>query len=380
MTQLKQRHETDLAATEGQLKARNEECKKLTTHIETLTKSAAALDQEIKVLSVEVPKLEKSREALIKLNEEIRSAAVKVKVAEEKADADLLQVRVRLEENKARLEKEEAARFDGLKLQNARRARELEMQMLSEIDDKKDRMSREIALIVETHIKNNPEASRQSMNGLQGEISQLLRKQIVTATSDAGAKAKTTSVAEGKRRERWATATIGIIMGCIVALGGRHIVDELEVSSSPLQRRVAAAQDARKLELEKRKFNPTLTDDFKGTYVDNVLYTRDFAQLYGSENFKNRFMKSLTVYMLKTWKTDEDKVIQLIGISSALVKVLSEKRANIHPDFEAQALEKMHQDEVEATARMRVLLGSQVRLEAFKKFEKEFYEKFSVTR
>ena len=378
LTEQKSRSEKTRLETEIQIKKLDEEAHKLQAEIQGFKKTSSTLAQEVDHLRGEVPKLEKSRETLARLNEDIREAGARVQRAQEQADADLLQVRVRLQESKAKSEKDESARLDELKLQIARRGRELEVQMLRELYDKKDRMSREITLTVETFMKNNPDAKGRALKGLQEEISSLLDKQLVTASHDEGTKSKQATLVELKRREKWSTATIGVIMGCILALGARHIMDELEVNLSPMQRKVAAAQEARKLDLEQRKFNPPLSLDFKATYVENVVYTREFTQVYNAEDFQNKFMKALSSYMLKTWKTDEDKTIQLLGISSALVKLLSEKRANIHPDFEAQALEKMRQDESDATNRMRNLLGSQVRFEAFKKFEKEFYEKYTA--
>src|SRR5262249_46993054 len=136
------------------------------------------------------------------------------------------------------------------------------------------------------------------------------------------------------------------------------------------------AQEERKADLELRKFNPPQTPDFKSTYVDNVVYTVGFVATYTSDEFQKKFLKGLTPYMLKTWRVEEEQVIQLLGISSTLVKGLAEKKANIHPDFVQQGLEKMKEAETEAVGRMRTLLGSQVRLESFRKFEKQFYEKY----
>jgi hypothetical protein len=145
-------------------------------------------------------------------------------------------------------------------------------------------------------------------------------------------------------------------------------------NESPMQRRVAAIEAERKQDLEARKFNPPMTRDFKSTYLDNVVYTEKFVDSYLSDSFQNDFRKALSAYMFKTWRLDEDKVIELLSTSTTLVRTLNEKRQAINPNFVPQGLEKMRAVEAETTKKMTDLLGSQVRYESFQKFEKEYYE------
>lgn len=384
---LKAREETLLGEVEATLKKKTEESKRLKEEVESSKKSVVQFNQELCDLRTDIDKLQKERDvseklvktsqdALTKLNDEIRAANNRVKAAQEEADAQLLQLRAKLEDGKARIAKDEKAHLEELKLQTTRKIRDLEMQMLEELHDKKERMSRELTLTVETYLKNTPDAKKSTLKGLQDEISNLLEKQIVTVTQDDSAKAKQASLVELKRRQKWLTGTAGALIGVIMALGGEHLYFVMKNEPSPMQRRVAAAQEERKADLEQRKFNPPMTLDYKNTYVDNVVYTEGFTARYTSDDFQQKLMKALAPYMLKTWKTEEEKVIELLGITSTLVKVLAEKRANIHPDFVPQSLDKMKADEREAVERMRTLLGSQVRVESFKKFEKQFYEKY----
>jgi hypothetical protein len=93
-----------------------------------------------------------------------------------------------------------------------------------------------------------------------------------------------------------------------------------------------------------------------------------------NEEFQRKLLAASTNFLLKTWRLDEDKVIQLLAASNALVKGLNERREAIHPDFIPQGIEKMKDLESDAAGRMRKLLGSQVRYESFRKFERKFYE------
>jgi hypothetical protein len=198
----------------------------------------------------------------------------------------------------------------------------------------------------------------------------------VTVSQDDSAKVKQTSLVAMKRRQRWVTGLTGAMVGGVLVLGGQRLQTYVRENGSPIERRVAAAQEERRADLEQRKFNPTQTKDYKTTYVDNVVYTENFVATYSSDAFQRKLLEKLAPYMFKTWKTDESTVIQLLGMSTTLVKTLAEKKDGIHPDFIPQGLEKMRQIETEADGRMRRLLGSNVRVESFKKFEKRFYEEY----
>jgi hypothetical protein len=76
---------------------------------------------------------------------------------------------------------------------------------------------------------------------------------------------------------------------------------------------------------------------------------------------------------------DEDKSIQVLSMASALVKELNEKKEAIHPDFVKEGLLKMRALEKSTLDRMKVALGSEVRLESFRRFENKFYEQESST-
>ncbi|MBX3020282.1 MAG: FHA domain-containing protein [Bdellovibrionales bacterium] len=388
LTAARQQEDARLTEVEALLKGKTEESKRLLDQVEAASKAAEQGQQELLNLRADIEKMKNEREitdkqvktsqdALTKLNDEIRAANNRVKDAQDDAANELLQLRAKLEDDKAKIGKEEIAHMEELKLQTTRKIREMELSLVDELHDKKDLMSRELALTVETYLKEDPSAKAKNLKPLQDEMRSLLEKQIVTITKDDSAKAKQASLIELKRRQKWMTGMTGAMVGMAMALIGEHAYFFLKNEQSPVQRQVAALQEQRKADLESRRFNPPQTSDFKATYVDNVVYTENFTGTYTSDDFQKKFLKGLVPYMLKTWKTDESKVIELMGISVTLVKTLADKRANIHPDFVNQGLEKMKQDETEAMNRMRTLLGSQVRLESFKKFEKQFFERHS---
>lgn len=385
LRELKQREESLLAEIETTLKLKSEESRSLKEEVDAAKRTVAKLKSEMDETREETLRLHKERDAseksartavetLAKYNDEIRVSQAKVKAAQDEAEGQLVKIRAKLEDDKAKLQKEESEHFEELKLQTARKIRDLEMRMVDELHDKKDLMSRELMLTIETFIKRNPDSKNMRM--LQDEISALLDKQIVTITQDDSAKVKQASLVQMKRRQKLVTTFWGLVFGAAGALGGERAYFVLKNEQSPMQRHVDRVAEERAKDLEERKFAPPQTPGFKATYVDNVVYTENFVETYNSDEFQNRLRKGLSAYMLRMWKTDEDKIIELLGIANALVKNLGEKRANIHPDFVNQGLEKMKADENEAVGRMRTLLGSQVRVESFKKYEKQFYDDY----
>lgn len=387
LADLKTREEALLAEVEGTLREKTDEATALKAEVEDAKKAVVRFNQELCDVRTEIDRVNRDREAgekhlkmgresLAKLNEEIRSTQAKVKGAQEQAVGDLGQVRAKLEDDKAKLVKQEQTRFEELKLQTTRKVRELEEKMVEELHLKQERLAREITLVVETYVRRNPNGLSAGVKAFQEEITGLLKKQIVTLSTDESAKTKQASLIQLKRRQKMAVGFVGLVAGASLSLVSEQVYFNMRNEASPLQRRVAAAQEERRQDLEQRKFDPPVSRGYKATYVDNVVYTDSFADTYLSDGFQKALLKGLTPYMLKTWKVDEDKVIQVLGISSALVKELFKKRQNIHPDFVTQSLDKMRQDETDALARLRTLLGSQVRLESYKKFEGQFFDSF----
>lgn len=335
--------------------------------LEANKKALSESNDALKALKIEISAHQKTQE-------EAQKAADKVRISQEEVDSQLLAIRSKFEETKGKLQRDEQKHLEELKLETTRKVAVLEQQLVEELLNKKDRLAREIGLMLETHVKENPEMTNKSLRSLQEQLDRLMDTQIATLSKHPGAIEKQKTLVELKTRERWKATFMGLCMGVIAVVGGQRAYRIVKAETSPIQRKVAAAQDERKADLEKRKFSPSQTKEIRNTYADSVIYTEDFVRKYQSEEFQKKLLAAAAPYMLKTWRIDEEKTIQLLASTSALVSVLKERREAIHPDFIPQGLEKMKEAESEANAKMRQLLGSQVRLDSYKKFERNFYE------
>lgn len=77
--------------------------------------------------------------------------------------------------------------------------------------------------------------------------------------------------------------------------------------------------------------------------------------------------------MLKTWRVEEEKAIEVISISISLVKELQDRRGKIHPDYVKDGIQKMRDLEKDTLGRLKATLGSEVRVQSYKKFEAQFF-------
>ncbi len=379
LTKRKVSEQARLEEAEQAVEKQKQHAVNLHLEIEKSTRAAQDVTQSLVGLREEAETLGKerlaTREALKKLQDELKVADGKVKSTEHDVQSQMLNIRARFEEDKARLLKEEQRRLEEMKLETTRRVRDLEKELLSEIETKKDRMGREIMLLIETHIKQQADKSL-DLGKLHGSLAKLLNEQIVMMSKDPAAQQKQASLVTLRRWEKARIMFLGCALGVTLILGAQHFNHLVNLDVSPLQNQIVSAIEQRKLDLERRKFNPPQTTDYKTTYVDNVIYTDGFIEKYQSDDFQDALLQGLSPYMLRMWRLDEDKVIQLLSMSTATVKQLAEKKDHIHPDFVPQSIEKMRAFEKEAQGKMIALLGSQVRLESFKKFESQFYSTF----
>ena len=152
-------------------------------------------------------------------------------------------------------------------------------------------------------------------------------------------KTKLLTAAGLQRQQRLLSGFVGIILGGTIALTAEFTYRDAQ-NATPLLDKIAQARADRQLDLEKRKFAPAQTPEVRDNYQESVIYTKDYVKNYLDDEFQKKLLKGLSPYMFKTWRIEEEKIVQLLAISTALVKNLEEKRAAIHPDFIPQGLTK----------------------------------------
>jgi pSer/pThr/pTyr-binding forkhead associated (FHA) protein len=127
---------------------------------------------------------------------------------------------------------------------------------------------------------------------------------------------------------------------------------------------------------ERPKYQPNQDLEFRDNYVDVVIYTSKFSEIYLDENIHDKWFKYISDYMFQTWRVPEEKTIEAVALAKSLVETLNGRSANLDADFAEKGIEKLREVEAETIKKMGDILGTQVKFEAYKRKEREFFEPY----
>lgn len=371
--------------------------KKLAAEVEDLESKKKDLDEvmtkirgEQELVSAEKKKFTAEKDELelkIKsLKDQAGHLSLSVSAQEERLKVSERELNQRKSEYADKLEKEKNVmlkaseeRINDAQLEMGQRLKKLEKELLEEIVGRKETLIKEIIAVVEVHSAKVLESGKwdKISDEITDGIAAVIEGKAVSFMGSTGGSQvgkKSTSLAQKKKAERTRWLLYGATCGFLLLMGGLKVQKIIIADQNPM--RTIASDDARRRQedLEKRKFNPAQVAEVKDTYADAVIYTKGYTAKYLDPEFQKVFYKEASAYLLKTWRLDEDKSIQAISMSAALVKDLQEKRLAIHPDFIKEGLAKMNEAEASTLQRMKILLGSEVRLESYRRFERKFVE------
>jgi hypothetical protein len=120
-------------------------------------------------------------------------------------------------------------------------------------------------------------------------------------------------------------------------------------------------------------FVPQKVTQYYDTYVDATLYTDNFPETYLDDANQQEWVNYATKYFLRQWKVEEEKVIKVIANSRALVQSIENTKSTLKKDRIKNDLEKLKEMEKESIDSQSLVLGTNVKYEAYKKLEKEFF-------
>ncbi len=324
---------------------------------EDLTTSLSELEKKISVLSQSRSELEDS------LREE--KIQTKKLLAEESQRRD--------QELKALVEKQnkELHELKRVQIESLQRERQMAIEGFKE---ERDQLSSEILRILsKAQAAGSPISS--DLSGLKSQISGSLEKAGLSLeiTGEVGDSGIQSSKKKWQRAQRQFLAQ-GIAMGLLLFGLARYGYDQFIADPNPMQ--TMAEEQAKRIQedLANRRFDPAQDAELRETFRDAVIYTKGFTDIYLRQDLRDQFRKELVDYNLRQWRIEEERSIQVLAMVQTLVESLIEAKAAIHPDFVELGLEKMEKMETEVVERMVETLGSEVRFEAYKRFERKFFE------
>lgn len=127
---------------------------------------------------------------------------------------------------------------------------------------------------------------------------------------------------------------------------------------------------------EKHTYNPEQSVGYKGTYVDNVIFTKDFEKVMDNEEFQNDWILKVHDFMVKDLELSEDIAINFISSEGTLIKELATARKDLHPQFLDVGMKKMSDLEKTHLGWLNEKISEPEKLARFKNFQKEYFDKF----
>jgi hypothetical protein len=371
---------SDVEKAELHLKETKADEAKVSKEVADAIAEAANLKKQIEGLSNGKKTLEarnkELQEQLGRFQLDIQAGEERKRQMDHEYEQQKTQVRERLEREKQEMMKEGEERIQEAHLEISKRMEKIERDLFEEILGRKEKIVREVMVVIETRIAKVLEPSKwDEVSGLVYEgVHSVIEGKAISFTGMTEAPTQSSSLKRKKKKEHLRWLSGGVVAGVALMFIGLQVQMMVKKDQNPM--RTIANEESRKKkeDLERRKFNPPQVRDAKETYVDSVIYTAGFAAKYQDPEFQQKLYKAASAYLLKTWRVDEDKSIQVLSIASALVKELSDKKESIHPDYVKVGIAKMRALELASVTRMKALLGSEVRYESFRRFENKFFE------
>ncbi|MBL7554552.1 MAG: FHA domain-containing protein [Bdellovibrionaceae bacterium] len=381
-----------LSTDHESLKAENEKTK---TDTQMLSSQLVDLKKEVNLLIQNKDQLildSKSYEKRVgEMKFEIDNHANKLDGLKKEFEGQKAQHRSQVEMEKTQMTKDMYDQVNQLKLLELDKLKGLKEDLLSELHKTKERLSKEIhqqvekSLVGSIPVEKLNALSNVVLERIQATLAEQTAHIAINSNDDANQfNADTKTVLKKQKRERFQQMVMGFVIGavCIGVLQATYL--KVSNNLNPVNDLIAEQAEVAKKDMEAKKFNPKREPEVKDSYVDLVLYTDQFYEMYLSPDFNERFGKATMEYLLRTWRIEEEKSIQVVAMSKTLVKTLLEKKDSVRTDFLEQGMQKLKETESETEAKIVEILGSQVKYESYRKFERKYFrdelEKFYLSR
>jgi len=180
---------------------------------------------------------------------------------------------------------------------------------------------------------------------------------------------------ENEQKVRWILTGVFSTLLLVVGIGAVLMPSVRKLYQDPEQ-----VRREMQIAMERPKFQRSLVPEARDNYVDSVVETLRYAEIYLDEDTQEKWFKFISAYMYDSWRVPEEKTIEAVAIAKTLVSNLEQTAQGLDQEFASKGIEKMREVEAESVERMSDILGTRVKLEAFKRKEKEFFEPYIVNQ
>jgi hypothetical protein len=123
------------------------------------------------------------------------------------------------------------------------------------------------------------------------------------------------------------------------------------------------------------------SEEFRPTYLDNILYMKGYADAKTSPDFESRWLTDLPGFFERDLKLSASAARDYLAIESELVRKLKEAKASLTAKSQDQVVARMRLDEEGAHRRMAALVGGDgAALEKIREFERAQIAQYRAAR
>jgi pSer/pThr/pTyr-binding forkhead associated (FHA) protein len=305
------------------------------------------------------------------LSEQKQSTEEQLQNMEKNLSDAKLKVKSEVDQEYKSLRDAEGKKFEEFKVAELKELQKIREEHTSSIKKLSLELSQEIATKLEMQNKKNPNQGFDFEKYLD-----VINSVIQVKTSNEGGLSSNhqLQLENWKRKQKTDKVSIfaaGVAASVLILVSGNYIYSKFTRDS--FKDEMTRTAELRKQKEIENKFIPEKTSVYYESYVDATLYTESYADVFLNDKNQAAWVTKATLYFLNTWKLDEQKTIQVISNSRSLVQSISEKATTLTKTNFKTELEKLKVIESTNVAQQSEILGSNVRFEAYKKLERQFF-------
>jgi hypothetical protein len=158
-------------------------------------------------------------------------------------------------------------------------------------------------------------------------------------------------------------------------MGGFYLYKESEFA---VQKQNKFTETVIEKQKEEARFKPVMTDEYRGTYTDNVIYKNRYAAMKLDSGIQDNWALNLNDFFLQELRLSEDNMVRFIGLETALVKKLATLRESLDSKYYEEGIARMREFEKAETDKMMQVLQTPQNFQRLRLREKVFLSQIST--
>ncbi len=376
--------EVALSKITSQLKQENENLEFVTTNLNLKTETHKKVESELlhhkevrNNWQIEKTKTEKElkdlNHAFSLLSEKKQNIEEEIKNLNKRFEDSNKQAKEKVDTEYRLLREAEAKKFADYKANELKELQSIRDSHANAIKKFSVDLSLEIATKIEMLAKKSGSTNFEFDKNFELINSVIQIKSAVTTGSESAHSEQIDSWKKRNSKEIFYRTSLGFVAG-LFAVFMMNVVYK-KINTDPVQKELARLNLERKQREIENQFVPEKVNKYFDSYVDTTLYTENFPETYLDDATQQEWVKFASQHFLRQWKVDEEKVIQVVANSRAFVQNVEEIKPTLKKNRIAADIAKLKAQENENSSNQGKILGTNVKYEAFKKLEKDFFLK-----